>query len=109
MCLTGLPVTTRYVAIDTRTTGLDPQHDEVIEVAAVAFDCNGVLGEYDALVRPRQEMPSHVHGITGIDASALQSAPAFAAIATELAAFNGDSPIIGQIGEFDLKFLAGAG
>ena len=44
----------RYVALDTETTGLDPERHEVIEVAAIAFDAEGnILGEYNTLVRPR--------------------------------------------------------
>ncbi len=97
---------TRYVALDTETTGLDPDVHEIIEVAAIAFDCNGVKDEYRTLVRPMQPPPFQVERLTGIQASELDSAPIFAAVASELADFMGDSPIIGQSVHFDVNFLA---
>ena len=100
----------RYVAIDTETTGLDPERHEVIEVAAIAFDAEGnILGEYNTLVRPRHVVPYHIERLTGIEAGSVETAPLFSSIATELAEFIADSPIIGQSVEFDLKFLAQGG
>ena len=97
---------TRYVALDTETTGLDPDVHEIIEVAAIAFDCGGVRDEYRTLVRPIQPPPFQIERLTGIQAAELQSAPIFAAIAAELADFVGDSPVIGQSVHFDINFLA---
>src|SRR3954468_589069 len=110
ICSTEGAVTSRYVALDTETTGLDPEHHEVIEVAAIAFDADGnILGEYNTLVRPRHQVPYLVERLTGIAAGEVESAPLFSSIAQELAEFIGDSPIIGQSVEFDLKFLAQGG
>jgi DNA polymerase-3 subunit epsilon/ATP-dependent DNA helicase DinG len=97
---------TRYVALDTETTGLDPDVHEIIEVAAIAFDCNGVKDEYRTLVRPMQPPPFQVERLTGIRGAELESAPIFAAIASELADFVGDSPLVGQSVHFDVNFLA---
>ena len=97
---------TRYVALDTETTGLNPESDEIIEVAAIAFDCENVLGEYHTLVRPTKLPPFAIERLTGIAVEDLEHAPAFAAIAAEIADFVGDSPVIGQSVEFDITFLA---
>jgi len=102
-------VTTRYVAIDTETTGLDPDNDEIIEIAAIAFDCSGVQGEYRTLVKPVHPPPFRVERLTGIQASELKDAPHFAAVASEIAAFVGDSPVVGQNISFDTTFLARSG
>jgi predicted DnaQ family exonuclease/DinG family helicase len=102
-------VTTRYVAIDTETTGLDPESDEIIEVAAIAFDCEGVQDEYRTLVQPLHPPPYRVERLTGIQASELTEAPHFAAVASEIAEFVGDSPVVGQNIEFDTTFLARSG
>ncbi len=102
-------MTTRYVAIDTETTGLDPESDEIIEVAAIAFDCQGVLDEYRTLVQPVHPPPYRVERLTGIQAAELTHAPHFAAVASEIAAFVGNSPVVGQNIEFDTTFLARAG
>jgi len=102
-------VTTRYVAIDTETTGLDPENDEIIEVAAIAFDCEGVQGEYRTLVKPLHPPPFRIERLTGINAAELEDAPHFAAVASEVAEFVGDSPVVGQNIEFDTTFLARSG
>ena len=99
----------RYVAIDTETTGLDPEHDEVIEVAAIAFDADGTPGRVQHARAAAPRVPYHIERLTGIEAGSVETAPLFASIATELAEFIGDSPIIGQSVEFDLKFLAQGG
>jgi DNA polymerase-3 subunit epsilon/ATP-dependent DNA helicase DinG len=96
---------TRYVAIDTETTGLNPETDEIIEVAAIAFGLDGVEGEFHALVRPNRPPPYQIERLTGIAAGDLTGAPRFSAIAEELARFVGDSPVVGQNIAFDLTFL----
>ncbi len=100
---------TRYVALDTETTGLNPDADEIIEVAAIAFDCGRVVGEYQTLVRPAHPPPYQVQRLTGISATELETAPPFAAVASEIADFVGDSPVIGQSVEFDINFLGRSG
>jgi predicted DnaQ family exonuclease/DinG family helicase len=97
---------TRYVALDTETTGLDPEVHEIIEVAAIAFDCGGVKDEYRTLVRPLRAPSYQIERLTGIQASELASAPVFAAVAAELADFVGDCPVVGQSVQFDINFLA---
>ena len=54
-------------------------HDEIIEVAAIAFDCGSVVGEYQTLVRPAHPPPYQVQRLTGISATELETAPPFAA------------------------------
>ncbi|TAK62365.1 MAG: 3'-5' exonuclease, partial [Dehalococcoidia bacterium] len=45
-----------YVALDLETTGLDPDLDEIIEVAAVRFDARGVIDRYQSLVNPGRHL-----------------------------------------------------
>jgi predicted DnaQ family exonuclease/DinG family helicase len=102
-------VTTRYVALDTETTGLDPENDEIIEVAAIAFDEHGVEGELHTLVRPLRPPPFQIERLTGIRATELMAAPSFAGVASDLSAFVGASPVVGQSVDFDLDFLGRSG
>jgi DNA polymerase-3 subunit epsilon/ATP-dependent DNA helicase DinG len=99
----------RYVAIDTETTGLDPEQDEIIEVAAIAFDLDGTLAEYNTLVRPFRLPPYRIERLTGIEGGLLEAAPRFSSIAYDLGEFIGDSPVVGQSVGFDVTFLGQAG
>jgi DNA polymerase III epsilon subunit family exonuclease len=56
----------RIAVFDLETTGLDPQKDEIIEVAIVYFKNNYILETYSSLVKPTNPIPSHITGITGI-------------------------------------------
>lgn len=102
-------MTTRYVALDTETTGRDPETHEIIEVGAVAFTLEGIQARYQTFVRPLKLPEYQIERLTGIQATDLEAAPRFAAIAAELREFIGDSALVGQNIEFDLAFLDRAG
>lgn len=98
-----------YVALDLETTGLDPEHDEIIEVGAVRFTEDRVLDTYQTFVNPRRPLSARIQRLTGIRPDDLERAPSFAAIAREVEAFIGSDPVVGQNVRFDLEFLARRG
>ena len=98
-----------YVALDLETTGLDPENDEIIEVAAIRFDASGVLDRYQSFVNPGRSLEYRIGLLTGIDAADLQRAPHFGSIALEVEDFIGLDPIVGQNPTFDTTFLARKG
>jgi len=61
-----------YVALDLETTGLDPTHDRVIEVGAVAFTPEQILGRLEQLVDPGRSVPEAVLRLTRIDPAQLR-------------------------------------
>ena len=99
-----------YVALDLETTGLDPTHDRITEIGALRFDEEGrELAVFEQLVNPGRSIPAFIEKLAGITNEDVRGAPAFAEIANDLAAFVGDSAIVGQNVRFDLAFLAEAG
>jgi DNA polymerase-3 subunit epsilon/ATP-dependent DNA helicase DinG len=98
-----------YVSLDLETTGLDPDTDEIIEVAAIRFDASGVLERYESFVNPGRQLEYRIALLTGIDAGQLESAPHFSSIAAEVEQFIGLDPIVGQNPTFDTTFLARKG
>ena len=95
-----------YISLDLETTGLDPEHDEIIEVAAIRFDASGVLDTYQSLVNPGRKLEYRIALLTSIDEAELAAAPLFSSIASDVAAFVGLDPIVGQNPTFDTTFLA---
>jgi len=98
-----------YVALDLETTGLDPEQEEIIEVGAVRFSEAGVEETFHTLVNPRRPLSYRIQLLTGIALGELEGAPFFAEVASELEAFIGAQPVVGQNVAFDLGFLARQG
>ena len=99
-----------YVALDIETTGLDPTDDRITEIGAMRFDETGrELGVFDQLINPGRAIPAFTEKLTGITNEDVLEAPAFGEVANDLAAFVGESAVVGQNVRFDLAFLAEAG
>ncbi|HEU4328639.1 MAG TPA: helicase C-terminal domain-containing protein [Roseiflexaceae bacterium] len=98
-----------FVALDVETTGLDPEADEIIEVAAVKFRGDEVLETFERLVKPRHSLPLKITRLTGITDADLADAPPFPHIAPDLARFVKSYPIVGHSIGFDLRMLAAKG
>ena len=96
---------TSIVALDLETTGLDPQTDAILEIGARRFDGNRVENEFSTLINPGRHIPEFITGLTGISDEMVRNAPRIHDVLDELAAFIGDSPILGQSIHFDLSFL----
>ena len=99
-----------YVSLDLETTGLDPEIDEIIEVAAIRFDADGVIDTYHSLVNPGRKLEYRIALLTGIDPAELRERAALSAASPrEVEQFIGLDPIVGQNPTFDTTFLARKG
>ena len=93
------------VAIDIETTGLDPQKDAIIEIAAVRFNGHRVEAEWSKLINPSRPIPRIITQLTGITDEMVRHAPPVNAVIQDLADFVGDDPVLGHNVRFDLSFL----
>jgi ATP-dependent DNA helicase DinG len=93
------------VALDLETTGLHPEQDAILEIAAVKFQDSAVIDTFETFVTPGRAVPYRVQRLTGIKPEQLVGAPVFSAIAGKLEAFLGDLPIVGHSIPFDVSFL----
>ena len=84
------------VAIDIETTGLDPQKDAIIEIAAVRFNGHRVEDEWTKLINPGRPIPRLITQLTGINDEMVRQAPPLNAVLQDLADFVGDDPVIGH-------------
>jgi ATP-dependent DNA helicase DinG len=96
---------TSIVALDIETTGLDPQADAIIEIGARRFDGSRVENEFSTLINPGRHIPEFITALTGISDEMVRQAPRIREVLDELAAFIGDSPILGHNIQFDLAFF----
>ena len=53
-----------YIALDFETTGLDPKHDRIIEVAAIKYVNGEPIKRYSTLINPGVHISSFITDIT---------------------------------------------
>ncbi|MCW8906310.1 MAG: 3'-5' exonuclease [Sedimenticola sp.] len=98
---------TRFVVIDTETTGLQAYAgDEICSIALLEMQGFELTGrEFCTLVcpgRPIPEASSRVHHLTDED---VKDAPLIEEVMTEIADFIGESVLVGHHIGFDIRFL----
>lgn len=100
-----------YVIIDIETTGLSPELDSIIEVAAQRYE-NGVKTDsFSSLVKPDNIyedgtfVDKFIEELTGITNEMLSSAPDAKSVMQQYYDFIGDSVLIGHNVNFDINFI----
>jgi len=100
----------KFVGIDSETTGLDDQRDEVLEVTAIEFNEQGQTGRIiTKLCKPMASyISAEVTAINHITYDMVSNCPNYltGGIREEVAKFIGNRTVVGHnIIDFDLKFL----
>ncbi|MGD8573277.1 MAG: 3'-5' exonuclease [Gammaproteobacteria bacterium] len=98
---------TRFVIIDTETTGFQAYaDDEIVSIAMLELTGLHTMGqEYQTFINPQRSIPessTEIHGITDDD---VNDAPALNEALPDIIQFIGDAVIIGHHINFDLRFL----
>jgi DNA polymerase-3 subunit epsilon len=94
-----------YVVIDTETTGLNPQRNRVIEIAAIKVKNGQPVETFQTLLNPHRRIPDFISKFTGINNEMTSTAPGFSQVADKLLAFLGQTIIVGHNVPFDIRFL----
>jgi DNA polymerase-3 subunit epsilon len=98
-----------FVVYDLETTGLDPEQDEFIQIAAMRFSAGCLCpGEtFASYARPRRRISAFIESYTGVCNHQVADAPRPEEVLREFAAWSGDSTLIAHNGlRFDSKFLS---
>ncbi|TAH52302.1 MAG: hypothetical protein EYC68_08355 [Chloroflexota bacterium] len=98
-----------YVALDLEFTGLNPEHDAILEVGAVKFRDDQVLDTWACLVNPGRALSTKVERLTGITRADIERAPSFSSLIPSLGRFVGENPIVGHTVWLDMQFLQRGG
>ena len=99
------------VVFDLETTGFDPFHNEIIEIAAVRIRQGKLVPNecFLSLVKPKRKISWRITEITGITDAMVKDAPAASLALKDFCKFCGDSLLIAHNGHrFDMKFLEAA-
>lgn len=95
-----------YIVCDLETTGLSPETDDIIEIAAVRVADDKIVDKFSQLVKPPHRISSYITSINGIDNKMVSNAPSIEQVMPNFLKFIGDMPLVGHnFIKFDLKLL----
>ncbi len=94
-----------YVAFDFETTGLDPKHDKIIEVAAIHYVNGKPKKKYSTLINPQTNISPFITGITGITNEMVSNAPKEEHIIDDFFSFIGNYPLVAHNIRFDWSYI----
>lgn len=94
-----------FVCFDVESTGLDPNKDRIIEIAAIKFNLTQNFAQFHYLINPEIPIPLESQKIHHISDEMVQNQPTIASILPDFCKFLGDHPIIGHGISFDLAIL----
>ena len=96
-----------YTVIDIETTGLSPEWDSIIEVAAVKVKDNLIVDSFSSLVNTPSGViiDEYIANLTGITQEMINSAPLISDILPKYLAFIGNDYIVGHNVNFDINFI----
>ena len=96
-----------FAFVDLEMTGLDANQDRVIEVCIERVRGTGIKGRIHTLVRPDVPKMAEVGNfkIHGIDAEALNGAPSFADVASQIEALLDGAVLVAHGAQWDVAFL----
>ncbi len=99
-----------YCVVDTETTGLSPEYDNIIEIGAIKYSHGSEVGRFQSLIQPPQDddgdyVCQFITELTGITNEMLADAPTAETVIPAFAEFLGSDTIVGYNVSFDVNFL----
>lgn len=81
------------IVIDIETTGLRPQEERIIEIAALHIRNGELQDKYTTLLNPNLSVPQEITDLTGISDGLLADKPTFSEVMPELLTFLRDTTL----------------
>jgi DNA polymerase-3 subunit epsilon len=95
-----------FICLDCESTGLDPDKDRVIEVAAARFTFDQILQKFETLIDPECPIPQVSQEIHKISSEMLQGKPKAAQILPDLLKMINGHILVGHGIGFDIALIA---
>ena len=94
-----------YVLLDLETTGGNPVHDRITEIAAVRIEGGLEVARWSTLVNPGTPISAFIQNLTGISNAMVADAPGFDAVAPRLLEILKGAVLVAHNVRFDHGFL----
>lgn len=101
----GLISKDTFVCFDCESTGLDPQKDRIIEIAAAKFTFDEIIESHEDLIYPGISIPQHTIDIHHITDAMVEGKPSIKEVLTTYLNFIGNHTVVGHAIPFDLSLL----
>ena len=101
----GLVSKDKFVCFDCEATGLDPEKDRIIEIAAATFTYDGIIESKENLINPGIYIPQHTIEIHHITDAMVQKKPSMDKKIVEYLNFIRSHIVVGHGILFDLMLL----
>ncbi len=97
-----------FVVVDLETTGGSPKDSAITEIGAVKVRGGEILGEFQTLVDPGEEIPPYISVLTGITTAMVVAAPRIGAVLPGFLEFARGAVLVAHNAPFDIGFLKAA-
>lgn len=94
-----------FTIFDVETTGMSPENDRIVELAAVRIDRDGTLTRFQSLVNPGRRIPPKAVSVHHITDEMVSGAPRFAEVGRKFLTLAEESTLVAHNAFFDLGFL----
>ena len=94
-----------FIIVDLETTWLSPSKHAITEIAAVRFDGENIIGEFQTLVNPERHISPFITKLTGISNDMIANAPTICEVLPDFISFVGDDIFVAHNARFDHGFL----
>ncbi|SCZ76860.1 PolC-type DNA polymerase III [Acidaminobacter hydrogenoformans] len=94
-----------FVVFDIETTGLNPKHDKIIEIAAVRIEGGQITETFSALVDPHEPLSEKIKELTGIEDEQLTGQPGIEEILPRFLEFARGAVLVAHNAGFDTGFV----
>lgn len=96
-----------YTVIDLETTGLSPDWDFIIELAAIKVVDGQITDQFSSIVNTESgiHLDDFITELTGISQEMVDSAPLIGSVLPEYLKFIGNDIVVGHNVNFDINFL----
>jgi len=102
------PIDGNVVCFDLETTGLDSEHDRIIEIGACIYEDGQITDVFNSFVDPHMDIPAKITEITGITNEMVKGAPSEPAAIKMFLDFCKDLPLVAHNAAFDMAFIKAA-
>jgi DNA polymerase-3 subunit epsilon len=104
----GLIEKEMFVCLDCEFTGLDPENDRILEVAAGKFTLDTVHDKIESLIDPEGPISETSIAIHHITPEMVQGKPKIGEVLPNLLKFIGNHILVGHGVDFDVKWIVNA-